>query len=152
MSLDLHRTSVLTYLLDDQSSVKASYNRMYQYLHLMSNSTSGTPTDIWVPSSQILKPQEVDQIALGYYRNFNNNMFETSIEGYYKQMNNQTDFENGTDILLNPKLEASILSGQGTAYGMEVFLKKKRGKLTGWLSYTLAKTTYQFEEINGGKP
>ncbi|AFC26533.1 TonB-dependent receptor [Saprospira grandis] len=138
------------YLLDDKSSIKASYNRIYQYLHILSNASSGTPTDIWAPSTQLIKPQYADQVALGYFRNFLDNKLEFSVEGYYKQLGNQVDYEDGAETFLNEDLEAELVFGQGRAYGMEVFLRKRQGKFTGWVSYTLSKSERQFADINNG--
>ncbi|MBL4625159.1 MAG: TonB-dependent receptor, partial [Flavobacteriales bacterium] len=131
-----------SYTINEKTSVKGSYNRMYQYLHQMSNSTSLMPTDIWLPSSEILKPQIADQYAVGFFKNLFHNKIEASIEGYYKNMQNQTDFEDGADILLNPKIESQILTGKGWSYGTELLIKKKYGLLTGWIGYTLSRTQY----------
>ena len=139
-----------TYVLNESSSIKTSYNRNYQYLHLLSNSNSGTPTDLWIPSSQLVKPQIADQVALGYFRNFKDNTYEFSIEGYYKNLLNQVDFEDGGDAINNPHIESDLTFGKGRAYGAEFFLKKKKGDLTGWISYTLAKSERQFDDINDG--
>ena len=126
--------------LTDESSIKASYNRMSQYLHLVSNTAASTPLDIWTPVTNNILPQLADQVALGYFRNFKENMFETSIEVYYKSMQNQLDYIDNADLLLNEELEADLIQGKGRAYGMELFLKKNKGKLTGWISYTLSRT------------
>ncbi len=140
-----------TFLLNDVSSIKASYNRTYQYLHLLSNSTSGTPTDLWLPSTDLIKPEIADQVALGYFRNFKNNTYEFSVEGYYKNLLNQVDYEDGADAFLNPDIEAELVFGKGKAYGMEVLLRKNKGKFTGWLSYTLSTSKRQIDEVNGGE-
>ncbi|NUO03038.1 MAG: TonB-dependent receptor [Saprospiraceae bacterium] len=140
-----------TLLLSNNSSVKASYNRMYQYLHLLSNSTSGTPTDLWIPSTPLVKPEIGDQWAMGYFRNFKENAYEFSVEGYYKTLQNQVDYEDGAETFLNPDLEAELVFGKGRAYGLEFFLKKNSGPLTGWISYTLSKSERQFDAINGGQ-
>ena len=145
---DIEPRLSLNYQLNGTSAVKLSYNRMAQYLHLLSNSTSGQPTDTWVPSSSNIKPQSVSQYALGYFKNFSDNTFEFSIESYYKDMNNITDYEDGTDIMLNENIEAYILSGKGRSYGIEFYLKKKLGRLTGWVSYTLARTENKIDGIN----
>jgi hypothetical protein len=139
-----------TYLLDGASSLKVSYNRNYQYLHLLSNSTSGTPTDLWIASSPLVKPQFADQVALGYFRNFNNNTYEFNTEIYYKNLSNQVDFEDGGSAINNLDIESDLVFGKGRAYGLEVFLKKKKGDFTGWISYTLSKSERQFDEINDG--
>jgi hypothetical protein len=139
-----------TYLLDEVSSIKSSFGRSYQYLHLLSNSTSGTPTDIWIPSSPLVKPEIADQISLGYFRNFESNAWEFSIEGYYKNLQNQVDYEDGAQAFLNPNIEAELVFGKGRAYGAELFLRKNKGNFTGWISYTLSKSERQYDEINNG--
>ncbi|MBL7825586.1 MAG: TonB-dependent receptor [Saprospiraceae bacterium] len=139
-----------TFMLNDRSSLKASYNRTYQYLHLLSNSTSGTPTDIWYPSTPLVKPEIGDQWALGYFQNFADNAWEFSIETYYKNLLNQVDYEDGAETFLNPNLEAELVFGRGRAYGAEFYLKKSKGDFTGWLSYTLSKSERQFDDINNG--
>lgn len=145
---DIEPRVALNYRLNESSSVKLSYNRMAQYLHLLSNSTSGQPTDTWVPSSINIKPLNVSQYALGYFKNFDDNKFEFSVETYYKDINNVTDYEDGTDIMLNENVEAYILSGKGRSYGVEFYLKKKYGRFTGWVSYTLARTENKIDGIN----
>ncbi len=139
-----------TFLLDEHSSVKASYNRLYQYLHLLSNSTSGTPTDLWYPSTPLVRPEIGDQWALGYFRNFQDNTWEFSVEAYYKNLLHQVDYEDGAEPFLNPDLEAELVFGKGRAYGTEFFLKKNKGELRGWVSYTLSKSERQFQAINDG--
>jgi hypothetical protein len=140
----------ITYIFNQKNSIKASYTRIYQYIHLLSNTTSGNPTDLWLPTSFNIKPQYSDQVSLGFFKNFNNNNFETSVEVYYKTMQNLIDYKTGADIILNPNVESQLLYGTGWAYGSEFFLKKKEGKLTGWISYTLSRTLRQFDEINKG--
>lgn len=142
----------LTYLLNEESSVKASYGRNRQYLHLVSNSTSGTPIDIWIPSSNNVKPQIADQYALGYYRNFKENAYESSFEVYYKDMQNQVDYRTGAELIFNENVESQLLFGKGWSYGAEFYFKKNIGKLTGWLSYTWSKTEREFEGIDNGDP
>lgn len=139
-----------SYLLNEKSSIKGSYARTYQYLHLISNSTSSSPTDIWLPSSNNIKPQVSDQVSLGYFRNFKDNLFEFSVEGYYKNMQNSIDYKDGAEVTLNPTVEGELLYGKGRAYGVEFLLKKRRGKFTGWVSYTLSKSEKLFDEINKG--
>ena len=136
--------------INDKSSVKASYARNAQYIHLLSNTTASSPTDLWMPSSKIIKPQIADQVALGYFRNFYDNMFETSIEIYYKDFKNLIDYQNGADILLNDKVESQLVFGNGRAYGAELFIKKRTGKFTGWIGYTLAKTERTIDAIDDG--
>lgn len=139
------------FTLNTQSSVKASYVRTYQYLHLLSNSTTSSPTDLWLPSSKLVKPEIADQIALGYFRNFKNNTYETSVEVYYKGLKNQIDYKNGADILLNPNVESQLVFGNSWSYGAEFFIKKKYGKLNGWIGYTWSRTERQFDDINNGR-
>ncbi|MCW3114247.1 MAG: collagen-binding protein [Segetibacter sp.] len=132
------------------SSVKASFTRNVQNLHLLSNSTSSNPTDLWLSSSNNVKPEIADQVALGYYRNFQDNRFEFSSEIYYKKLQNQIDYKNGAQLRANENVESQLLFGNGRAYGLELFLKKRYGKLTGWISYTLSRTERKFDEINHG--
>jgi len=139
-----------SYLLNEKSSVKGSFARTYQYLHLISNSTSSSPTDIWLPSSNNIKPQVSDQVSIGYFRNFKNNLYEFSVETYYKQMQNTIDYKDGAEVTLNPTVEGELLYGEGRAYGVEFLLKKRKGKFTGWISYTLSKSEKLFDDINKG--
>jgi hypothetical protein len=143
---------MLNYLIDNQSSVKASYNRNYQFIHLLSNSTSSTPTDVWLPSSDNVKPQICDQWSVGYFRNLKKNLFESSVEIYYKNLQNQIDYRNGADLVFNSTVEAELVFGRGWAYGAEFLFKKNYGRLTGWLGYTWSKTMRQFDDINNGNP
>jgi len=140
----------VAYVFDESSSIKASYDRFTQYLHMVSNSTSSTPTDIWIPSSNIVKPEIGDQISLGYFRNLKNNEYQFSAEAYYKWMQNQLDLKNGAQIQADEHLEGELLFGQGRAYGLELLLKKKYGKLTGWVGYTYSKTERKIDGINDG--
>jgi hypothetical protein len=133
------------------SSIKASYTSMNQFLHLIPNSTAGLPTDIWVPSSNKTKPQSAAQYALGYFQNFKDNEIETSVEVYYKSMENQVLFGEGKQLKINVNLDSLIVSGKGKSYGAEFFVKKNTGKLTGWVSYTISKTTQKFSDLNFGK-
>lgn len=141
----------MRHMLGTSSSIKMSYNRMMQYLQLASNSTTGTPLDIYFPASENIKPQIADQIALGYFKNFKDNSYEFSAEVYYKYMQNQIDFKDNTNLILNEHLENEVLSGKGEAYGLELMLKKTQGKLTGWISYTLSHTDRTIEGLNNGK-
>ena len=134
--------------MTDNSSVKASYTRNVQNLHLLSNSATSNPTDLWIPSSPNVKPEIADQVSLGYYRNFKDNNYEFSTEVYYKTMQNQIDYKNGAQLRANADVESQLLFGQGRAYGLELFLKKKTGRFTGWISYTLSKTEIQINGIN----
>ncbi|HUI65193.1 MAG TPA: TonB-dependent receptor [Bacteroidota bacterium] len=137
--------------LDETSALKASYNRTAQYLHLLSNSTTANPSDLWVPSTNNVPPQYADQVALGYYRNFRDNEFETSIEVYYKNMENLIDYKNGADLQINPAVESLLVYGRGWSYGAELLLRKSAGPVSGWLAYTLSRTREQFPLINQGQ-
>ncbi|MBI1226619.1 MAG: TonB-dependent receptor plug domain-containing protein [Bacteroidetes bacterium] len=138
--------------IDPTTSMKASWTVMNQFLHLISNSTASLPTDIWLSSSNLVKPQRSEQYALGLFKNFNDNAIEASIEGYYKTMHHQVLFKEGAQILLNSNIEDLLTFGSGKSYGVEFFVKKNFGKLAGWASYTLSKTTQTFPELNFGKP
>ncbi|QGY47752.1 TonB-dependent receptor plug domain-containing protein [Maribellus comscasis] len=140
----------VNFLLSEKSSVKASYARNTQNLHLLSNSTSGNPTDLWIPSSNNVKPEIADQASLGYYHNFRKNQYELSIETYYKKLQNQIDYKDGAQLNFNDNVESEILFGDGRAYGFEVYLKKKYGRFNGWISYTLSRTERKLDEINNG--
>ncbi|MEQ8704734.1 MAG: TonB-dependent receptor [Phaeodactylibacter sp.] len=141
-----------TVYLNAVSSLKAGFTVANQYLHLVSNSTSTLPTDIWMPSSEIIKPQVGLQYALGYFRNFKDNVYEASVEVYYRDLYNQIDFrENYVDNVAND-LEEEFVFGKGRAYGLELFLQKQKGRFTGWIGYTLSRTERIFPEINDGNP
>ncbi len=136
------------YEINENSSLKASYNRTAQYIHLISNSVASTPLDIYAPSSNNIKPQLADQVAVGYFRNFANNTFEASVEGYYKTLQNQLEYVSNADLLLNRQFEGDLIKGKGRAYGLEFFIKKNSGKLTGFISYTLSRSERLFEGLN----
>lgn len=137
--------------LGQDNSIKLSYNRLAQYIHLLSNTTASSPLDVWTPSSNNIKPQLADQFALGYFHNFSDNLFETSVEVYYKDLYNQIDYVRNADLLLNPAVEADLLFGKGRAYGAEFYVKKAKGKFNGWVSYTLARTERKIEGLNLNK-
>ncbi|MCB0669316.1 MAG: TonB-dependent receptor [Saprospiraceae bacterium] len=147
--LNLEPRFSLKWQLGPSASVKGSYNRTTQYIHLISNTTASTPVDVWTPSTNNIKPQIGDQVALGYFKNLNNNMYELSTEIYYKKMQNLVDYIDGADLLLNEFLEGDLLAGEGRAYGLEFQAKKNKGDLSGWLSYTLARTERLVNGING---
>ena len=130
----------VAYQLDDMSSVKASYNRMSQYLHLLSNTSSPTPLDVWTPSGKYVKPQLLDQIALGYFKNIRDNEYSLELETFYKTIKNRIDYIDGADLIANDAIEQVILNGEARAFGLEVLFRKNEGKLKGWLSYTLSKS------------
>ena len=139
----------ISYQYNNTSSIKASYVRNVQNLHLISNSTTASPTDKWLASTNIIKPEISDQVALGYYKNLHNNQFEISTEVYYKSMQNQIDYKDGADVFINSDaIETQLLFGIGRAYGIELLFKKKTGRFSGWLSYTLSKTERKINGIN----
>lgn len=140
-----------SYQLTSSSSLKTAYTRNIQNIHLMSNSTSTSPTDLYIMNSNNVKPEIADQIAAGYFRNFSDNNYEFSAELYYKWMQNQIEYRSGTDLRGNGNVEADLLFGDGRAYGIELFLKKRFGKFNGWIGYTWSRTQRQFDAINDGK-
>jgi hypothetical protein len=141
-----------SFVFNPRTSVKASYVRNVQNLHLISNSTSSNPTDKWIANTNIIKPELSDHVSVGYYKDLFNGKFELSIETYYKWMQNQIDYRDGADIFANnDAVEQQLLFGKGRAYGIEWLLKKKAGKFTGWLSYTLSKTEKLINGINNNK-
>ena len=129
-----------SYQLNANESVKASYNRMIQYLQLISNTASPTPLDVWTPSDNYIKPQILDQVALGYFRNFNDDKYSLEVETFYKKIKNRIDYIDGANLIANEAIEQVILNGEMRAYGLEVLLRKNTGKLNGWISYTLSKS------------
>ena len=140
------------YMLDDRQSVKASYSRTRQYLQLASNSAAGTPLEIWFPASPNIEPQISDQVSVGYFRNFLKNKLQSSVELYYKKMNNSIDFRDHAQLFLNPRLDGEVRIGEATSYGAEFYVKYASGGFSGWISYTLSKTIRTFAEINEGNP
>ena len=138
-----------SFKLNENKSIKFSFTRNVQNLHLLSNATGANPTDLWIGSSNNVKPEIADQVALGYYQNFKKNMYEFSTEVYYKDMQNQIDYKNGAELRANENVESQLLFGKGRAYGIEFFLKKKYGKFNGWVGYTLSKTERLIDGING---
>ena len=139
------------YRVSNTASVKIGYARNTQNLHLMSNSTGGSPTDQWIGNSYNIKPEIADQVSLGFSKNLNDNAFELNTEVYYKSMQHQIDYRDGADINTVPDIESELLFGKGRAYGWEILLKKKVGLLTGWIGYTLSKTERQIDGINNGQ-
>lgn len=131
------------YLLNENSSFKVSFQRMRQYIHMLSNTVAIAPTNIWKLSDPYIRPQQGDQFSLGYYRNFKSNTIEASLEAYYKTTKDFLDYKGGAVLLLNPNIETDILSTKGTAYGIEFLLKKVTGKVNGWLSYTYSRSLLQ---------
>lgn len=148
----------MSYALSDNQSLKFSYNRMAQYLHLISNTQSPTPLDVWAPSDHFLKPQTLDQWAVGFFKNFKDDQYSLEVEAFYKKIENRVDYIDGADLIANNAIEQVVLNGRARAYGMEILVKKNEGKLTGWLAYTLSRTeqqtpgrTSQELGINNGK-
>lgn len=129
--------------LHENQSVKASYNRMVQYLQLISNTSSPTPLDVWTPIDNFIKPQIADQVALGYFRNFKENLYSLEIETYYKEVQNRLDYIDGANLVANNAIEQVILNGQLRSYGLEIMFRKNEGKWNGWISYTLSKSEQQ---------
>lgn len=137
----------IAYQITSNSSVKASYNRMSQYLHLLSNTNSPTPLDVWSPSGKYIKPQLLDQFAIGYFKNFNNDDYSLEFEGFYKTIKNRIDYIDGADLIANNAIEQVILNGKARAYGLELLLRKNSGRFNGWLAYTLSKSEQQTKGI-----
>jgi hypothetical protein len=125
---------------------------MYQYLHLISNTTAPQPTDLWVPSGNFIEPQMVDQYAIGFFKNLSGNKYEASVEGFYKDMNNLVDYVDGADLITNNTIETELLRGIGRSYGIEFLIRKINGPLTGWVSYTLSKAERQVKGITESDP
>lgn len=148
--LNLEPRFSVSYLFNEQNSVKASYNRNTQNIHILTNATSSSPTDQYVLSSNNIKPEIADQVALGYFKNLEENNYEFSGEIYYKWLQNQIDYKNAAQLLANSNVESELLYGVGRAYGLELFFKKKTGKLNGWIGYTLSRTERKFAELNNG--
>lgn len=141
----------MRYQLNEFSSIKASYSRTKQYIHRGTNSTSGTPLDIWFPSTPNIEPQMADQVSVGYFRNFRENTIESSVELYYKKMNNIVDFKDNAVILLNKEYEGEIRVGEGTAYGVEFYTRFDIAPFSGWLSYTYSSSERTIAGINDGE-
>jgi len=133
----------LAYQLNDESSIKASYNRMSQYLHLLSNTSSPTPLDVWTPSGKYVKPQSLDQFAIGYFKTFNDNVYSLEAESFYKTIKNRIDYIDGANLIANNAIEQVILNGKARAYGLEILFKKNEGDFKGWIAYTLSKSEQQ---------
>lgn len=141
----------IKYQLNTRTSLKLGYNRTAQYIHLISNTTAATPVDVWTPSTNNIEPQIADQIGLGLFRNFKSNMFVTSAEIYYKDFDHLVDYIDGANLFVNELIEADLLEADGRAYGLEVQLEKKKGRFTGWMSYTLARTERKVKGINNSE-
>ena len=140
-----------SFIISENNSIKASYARNMQYVHLVSNSTSSSNFEVWQPSTLNVKPEIADQYSIGYFKNLKSNKYETSVEVYYKDLQNQIEYRDGANVLFSSDIESEYTYGKGTAYGIECYLRKKEGRLTGWMSYTLGKSERKFDEINNGK-
>ncbi len=138
--------------INTTTSLKASYTHMNQFVHGIPYSTASLPTDIWIASSELVKPQHSVQYSFGAFKNLQENLYEISVEGYYKTMENQVLFKQGTNLSVESDIEESLAFGEGESYGVEFFARKNAGRLSGWLSYTLSKTTQTFPELNFGEP
>ena len=132
-----------SYRLNENSSIKASYTRLAQYLHLLSNTSSPTPLDVWTPSGSFIKPQLLDHYALGYFMNFMDDKYSFEVETYYKNLKNRIDYIDGANLIANEAIERVILNGRGRSYGLELLLRKNKGDFQGWISYTLSKSEQQ---------
>ena len=135
----------ISYTFNENQSIKASYNRMSQYLHLISNTQSPTPLDVWAPSDNFLKPQLLDQLALGYFQNFKEDSYSLEVETFFKKIKNRVDYIDGANLIANEAIERVVLNGQARAYGLEVLFRKNTGRFKGWLSYTLSRTEQKVE-------
>ena len=140
---NLEPRAAIAYQINDKQSVKMSYNRMVQYLQLISNTSSPTPLDVWTPSDNFIKPQIADQVAIGYFKNFNDDQYSLEVESYYKKVKNRLDYIDGANLIANDAIEQVILNGQMRSYGLEVMLRKNEGRFNGWISYTLSKSEQQ---------
>lgn len=148
---DLEPRLAARYLLNEHDAIKLSYSRMNQYMHRVSSSTIALPTDLWYPVTSTIKPQRSDQISMGYNHLFEKSKILVTAEGYYKKMDNLIEYKEGANIILNEDFEQEMVQGEGESYGAELLVKKEEGKLTGWLSYALAWSTRDFDELNNGK-
>ena len=135
----------ISYTFNENQSIKASYNRMSQYLHLISNTQSPTPLDVWAPSDNFLKPQLLDQVALGYFQNIKDDEYSLELETFFKKIKNRVDYIDGANLIANEAIERVVLNGQARAYGLEVLFRKNTGRFKGWLSYTLSRTEQKVE-------
>ena len=142
----------LSYQLNEASSVKVGYSRVAQYIHLLSNTTSVTPLDVWTPSGKFIKPQLSDQYALGYFKNFKDNIYSLEAEVYYKTVDNRIDYIDGSNLIGQNTIETEILNGESRAYGLELLFRKSKGDFTGWLAYTLSKTEQRTLGGDAGGP
>ena len=138
--LNLEPRVSMSYTFKENNSIKASYTRLAQYLHLISNTSSPTPLDVWTPSGPFIEPQLLDQFAAGYFRNINDGAFSLEVEAFYKSIQNRIDYIDGANLIANDAIEQVILNGEAQAYGLELLLRKNEGRFTGWLAYTLSRS------------
>nr|WP_317632683.1 carboxypeptidase-like regulatory domain-containing protein [uncultured Flavobacterium sp.] len=148
----LEPRAAISYVINENHSVKTSYNRMVQYIHLISNTTAATPLDIWAPSGNLIKPQIIDQYAIGYFSNLLDNSYSLEIETYYKNGKNRLDYIDGAELIGNRNIEQVLLNGKTRAYGLEILLRKNKGKFNGWIAYTLARSEQQTKGRNAFEP
>ncbi len=149
---NLEPRASLAYQLNESSSIKAGFSRSAQYIHLLSNTTSVTPLDVWTTSGKYIKPQLSNQYALGYFRNFKDKKYSLEVEGYFKTTDNRIDYIDGSDLIGNNTIENEILNGEARAYGLEFLVRKNEGRFTGWISYTLSKSEQRTLGGNAGGP
>ncbi len=147
---NLEPRASLAYTLNDESSLKAGFSRAAQYIHLLSNTSSATPLDVWAPSGQYIKPQLSNQYALGYFRDFKYKAYSMEAEIYFKNTDNRIDYIDGSDLIGQNTIETEILTGESRAYGLELLIRKNEGKLTGWIAYTLSKSEQRTPGGNAG--
>jgi hypothetical protein len=148
--LNLEPRLSISYKLNDDTSLKTSYNRMTQYLHLISNTSSPTPLDVWTPSGKYIQPQILDQVAIGYFKSYNT--YDLEIESFYKTTKNRIDYIDGANLIANKAIEQVLLNGQSRAYGFELLFRKNKGRFKGWFAYTLSKSEQQTKGINPSDP
>ncbi len=148
--MNLEPRVALSYQLDDETSIKTSYNRMAQYLHLLSNTSSPTPLDVWAPSGTYIQPQILDQVAIGYFKNYER--YSLEVESFYKITKNRIDYIDGANLIANKAIEQIVLNGQSRAYGLELLFRKNKGRFKGWFAYTLSKSEQQTKGRNALEP
>ena len=148
--LNLEPRLAVSYKLNDDTSLKTSYNRMTQYLHLLSNTSSQTPLDVWTPSGKYIQPQVLDQLAIGYFKRYYS--YDLEIESFYKTTKNRIDYIDGANLIANKAIEQVLLNGQSRAYGFELLFRKNKGRFKGWFAYTLSKSEQQTNGINASDP
>ena len=141
----------MAYQLNEQSSIKASYNRLSQYLHLLSNTASPTPLDVWTPSGKYIKPQLLDQVAVGFFKTIEDTSYSIEIESFYKKIKNRIDYIDGADLIANNAIEQVLLNGKARAYGLEILWRKNEGNFKGWIAYTLSKSEQKTEGRNNSE-